>query len=383
VRGLLPEIRAAAEETERNRSVSPAIMKKIGDAGLFRICQPKRFGGFELGCEVPVRAVTAFATACPSTAWCAAVGMGHHWFLSLFPPQAQHDVWDVDPNYYACASYAPVGRAVQADGGYRLSGTFAFASGCDYAGWAIVGAMIVPPGAAPPRDPSFFIVPASDYVIEDNWFTSGLVGTGSKNVVIRDAFVPTHRRLPFAVAVSGDTPGGKLHDNPLYRIPMLAFVPALLATTAVGAAKGALQEYVEMTRVRQTRGAVAGGNIRMAEFATIQLRVAEAAAATDAAETVVLSDLRELSGKVEAGEEVTVADRIRYRRGQAFATKLAIEAVEALNASTGGSGLFLHNIVQRHWRDANAVGRHISLNWDTVGTMYGQHALGLEPRGQY
>ena len=87
--------------------------------------------------------------------------------------------------------------------------------------------------------------------------------------------------------------------------------------------------------------------------------------------------------KLRAGEAITVADRIRSRRDQAYATRLALQAVEALNASIGGAGLFISNPIQRAWRDVNAVARHISLNWDAVGTMYGQHVFGLEPRGQY
>jgi alkylation response protein AidB-like acyl-CoA dehydrogenase len=87
--------------------------------------------------------------------------------------------------------------------------------------------------------------------------------------------------------------------------------------------------------------------------------------------------------KLRAGEDITIADRIHARRDQAYATKLALEAVEALNAATGGAGLQLNNPIQRAWRDVNAVARHVSLNWDAVGTMYGQHAFGLEPRGQY
>jgi resorcinol 4-hydroxylase (FADH2) len=121
----------------------------------------------------------------------------------------------------------------------------------------------------------------------------------------------------------------------------------------------------------------------MREFATVQLRVAEVAAAVEAAELILLNDMREAMRRLRAGEELTVADRIRTRRNQAYATKLAVQAVEALNASTGGYGLHLSNPVQRAWRDANAVARHVSLNWDAVGTMYGQHVLGLEPKGQY
>jgi alkylation response protein AidB-like acyl-CoA dehydrogenase len=157
----------------------------------------------------------------------------------------------------------------------------------------------------------------------------------------------------------------------------------MLASTAVGAAKGALDAYLEMTPGRTTRGALAGGGLRMVEFATVQLRVAEAAASVEAAELILLTDMREAMQRLRAGEEITVADRIRARRNQAYVTKLAVQAVEALNAATGGYGLQLSNPVQRAWRDANAVARHVSLNWDAVGTMYGQHVFGLEPRGQY
>ena len=118
-------------------------------------------------------------------------------------------------------------------------------------------------------------------------------------------------------------------------------------------------------------------------FASFLAMKREAAADVEAAELILLTDMRTMTAKLFAGEDITVADRIRCRRNQAYVTKLAVQAVEALNASTGGYGLLLSNPVQRAWRDANAVARHVSLNWDAVGTMYGQHAFGLEPKGQY
>jgi alkylation response protein AidB-like acyl-CoA dehydrogenase len=222
-----------------------------------------------------------------------------------------------------------------------------------------------------------------DCEIIDNWFVCGLAGTGSKDIVVRDAFVPAHRVLLFSDARSGTTPGARHHRNPLYRMPLLIHGASMLASTAVGAARGALDAYLEMTTGRKTRGALAGGQLPMVEFATIQLRYAEASAAVESAELILLADMRAMTQKLYDGEGITVADRIRCRRNQAYVTKLAVQAVEALNASTGGYGLHLSNPVQRAWRDANAVARHVSLNWDAVGTMYGQHAFGLEPRGQY
>ena len=277
------------------------------------------------------------------------------------------------------------------DGGYLLSGTWSFASGCDHASWTYLGGLITPEGTKPlpdrgpgqAHDGAFFLVPVGDVEIVDNWFVCGLAGTGSKDIVAREVFVPAHRVLLFSDARAGTAPGARYHRSPLYRMPLLIHGASMLASTAVGAARGALDAYLEMTTARKTRGALAGGQLPMAEFATIQLRYGEAAAGVESAELILLTDMRNMTQKLYAGDEITVADRIRCRRNQAWVTKLAVQAVDRLNASTGGYGLHLSNPVQRAWRDANAVARHVSLNWDAVGTMYGQHAFGLEPKGQY
>ena len=112
----------------------------------------------------------------------------------------------------------------------------------------------------------------------------------------------------------------------------------MLASTAIGAARGALDAYLDMTAGRKTRGALAGGNLRMAEFATVQLRVAEAAAAVEAAQLILLTDMREATEKLRAGGEITIADRIRARRNQAYVTRLAVQAVEPADDVEVGVG---------------------------------------------
>jgi resorcinol 4-hydroxylase (FADH2) len=384
-RGMVPEIRALAEETERNRNVLPHIIDKIRDAELLRTCRPREFGGFEYDGETALRIALTISAACASTGWAVNGAVSNGRSIAHFPIEAQREVWDGNEDPFTCACFAPTGTAVPVDGGYVLSGAWSFASGCDASSWVKLGAFITPPSAKPPQalEGAFFLLPIGDCEIVDNWFVCGLAGTGSKDIVVREAFVPAHRVLLFADARSGAAPGAKYHKNPLYRMPLLIHGASMLASTAVGAARGALDAYLEMTTARKTRGALAGGQLPMAEFATIQLRYAEAAAAVESAELILLTDMRDMTQKLHAGEEITVADRIRCRRNQAWVTKLAVQAVEALNASTGGYGLHLSNPVQRAWRDANAVARHVSLNWDAVGTMYGQHAFGLEPRGQY
>jgi alkylation response protein AidB-like acyl-CoA dehydrogenase len=300
----------------------------------------------------------------------------------LYPRKAQDEVWGSNPGATFCGSYAPVNEARVVRGGYQLSGRWSFASGCDNADWAICAAR-VPAGGERAPFPAFLLVPVSNYKIDDTWDVIGLAGTGSKTLVLNDVFVPEHRLISFADAASGQTPGSKLYANRLYAVPVYSHISPCLAAVAVGAAAGAIEDFIDGTSGRLTRGSVTGGNNRMAEFPTIQIKVAEAEASVDAARTILLRDLRTIAEEVRQHGEASVKQRVLNRRGQAFAVKLAVQATDLLNAATGGNGLALSNPVQRAWRDVNAVARHVSLNWDAVSTMCGQMALGLEPRGQY
>ena len=379
-----PEIAARAYATERSCRVPAENIAALRAFGYFDIVKPALFGGFEHDFDVLVELNIELAKSCASTAWVAGLLAAHQWLIASFPEQAQRDVWGENPDAVACGSYAPAAKAIKQEGGYRLSGRWSFASGCDNAQWSLCAALLPSDADGAQPAPAFLLVPAADYAIDDTWNVVGLAGTGSKTLVLENVFVPTHRVLSFAETTSGRTPGAALYSgNPAFSIPMLCNIPSCLASTAVGAAAGALDDYLERTSKRVTRGAVAGNNNRMAEFPTVQLRVAEAAASTDAARDLLLRDLRNRATTVRDGQPVTVEDRIVSRRGQAFSVSLSLRAVEALNASTGGAGLDLSNPVQRAWRDVNAVGRHISMNWDAVGTMYGQMALGLPPQGQY
>ena len=382
-RAMAPEIRALAEETERNRNVLPHIIDKIRDAELLRTCRPKEFGGFEYDGEVALRIAMTISAACASTGWAVNGAVSNGRSIAHFPIEAQREVWGGDADPFTCACFAPTGTAVPVDGGHVLSGTWSFASGCDHASWVYLGALITPPDAKPPFEGAFFLLPIGDCEIVDNWFVCGLAGTGSKDIVVREAFVPAHRVLLFSDARSGTAPGAKYHQNPLYRMPLLIHGASMLASTAVGAARGALDAYLEMTTDAQNprrarRWSAPDDRIRDDPAALRRSCRRGRERRADPSDRYAQHD-----EKLYAGEEITVTDRIRCRRNQAWVTKLAVQAVDALNASTGGYGLHLGNPVQRAWRDTNAVARHVSLNWDAVGTMYGQHAFGLDPRGQY
>ena len=379
------EIEARAHATEKACRVPEENISALRAIGYFDIVKPARFGGYEHDFDVLVDLNIELAKSCASTAWVAGLLAAHQWLIASFPEQAQRDVWDENPDAVACGSYAPAAKAIPADGGYRLSGRWSFASGCDNAQWSLCAALLPAEAEGGPLTPAFLLVRAADYTHrrhlecgrarrdrQQDARAHGRFRAGAPGVELRRR---DQRANAGRCAICGKS---RLRRSDALQHPVVSRFHRRRRRQ-----RRARRISRAHQRARITRGAVAGSNNRMAEFPTIQLRVAEAAASVDAARTLLLRDLRERAATVRAGRPVSVEERILSRRGQAFAVSLAIRAAEALNASTGGQGLDLSNPVQRAWRDANAVGRHISMNWDAVGTMYGQMALGLPPQGQY
>jgi resorcinol 4-hydroxylase (FADH2) len=372
--------RERARETEANRRVGDDIVERMRQADLLRVMRPRAYDGLEHGFDVFTQLVAIIGSGCGSTGWVYGLLASHQWLVACFSAQAQEEVWR-DRNALTTGTYAPVGQAVAVDGGYRLSGSGSFCSGCDNAQWQLLGGLIPQP-EGPPK-PGFFLLRTTECRIDDNWHTMGLAGTGSKTIVADNVLVPAYRALAFAELSDASAPGMRGNPNPLYRQSFLAVLPIAIVAPVLGMAEGALADFLGMAKVRTTRGAVAGGNRRMAELTTVQLRVAEASACIDAARLLMFRDLAEAFDTVARGEPISIDVRLRNRRDQAFCVRLLVQAIDLLFLAAGGQGLFLDHPLQRAWRDAHAASSHISLNWDSAGSMYGQSMLGLEPKGQY
>lgn len=378
------ELKKRGPQTERERRVSDEMTAKFREAGFFKLMQPARFGGYEYGFSAFIDVISALGRGCASSAWGCSLGAIHQWMLGTFPLQAQEDVWGANPDHIMCGSYAPAVKAEAADGGYMAQGKWHWASNVDNSQWALLGVMFPPDEATPNPHAGFVLVPRTDWTIEDNWYVAGQSGTGSKTVVIdQPTFIPAHRRITFAALSSHNPPGAAVNANPVYKVPFLSAVPVCLVSPILGAAQGAIDSFIEMAASRVTRGAVAGGGSRMCDFFPVQTRLAEATAQLDAAKLLIYRDTAEVEKQVAAGKPFTIDQRIRNRRDHAFAARMARDAVDGIFSCVGGNGLALDQPIQRIWRDSNAIARHISLNWDAVGSMTGQFLLGLEPKGQY
>src|SRR5262245_28742079 len=212
VRALLPALRERAHQAEELRRLPDETVKDFLEGGLFRCLQPRRYGGFQLDPGTFYQAVMEVGTVCGSSAWVLGVVGIHNWQLALFSPRAQDEVWADDPNTQISTALSPTGTVERVEGGFRLHGRWSFSSGCDFCEWAVLGGIAPPPSAGDPPDARTFLLPRRDYTIDDAWHVIGLCGTGSKDLVVTDAFVPEYRTHTNRDAFYLSSPGIVVND---------------------------------------------------------------------------------------------------------------------------------------------------------------------------
>jgi 3-hydroxy-9,10-secoandrosta-1,3,5(10)-triene-9,17-dione monooxygenase len=317
--------------------------------------------------------VRLIASACGSTGWVASVVGVHPWQLALFPLQAQEEVWGTDPATRMSSSYAPTGQAETVPGGHRLNGRWSFSSGCDHATWVLLGA-IAKDEEGNPADYRTFLLPASDYVIDDVWDTVGLRGTGSNDIVVSDVFVPEYRSLSFNDVFRCACPGQEANPAPLYRLPYGSVFSYAITTPIIGMAMGAYQAHVDYQRER-VRASYVGQ--KAAEDPHSQVRVAEAAAELDSAWLALERNMAELMEHARAGTKIPLPLRLRIRRDQVRGTGQAIRAVDRLFENSGGRALKRGTPIQRFWRDAHAGRVHAINDPERALSMFGRGEFGL------
>lgn len=373
VREMAPRLAARAAHIDESRRIPDETIRELGAAGVFRMLQPRRYGGAETDPMRFYEVVRALSAACGSTGWIASVVGVHPWHLALFEDRAQEDVWGRDESALVSSAYAPVGRLRRTRGGYRLSGTWMFSSGCEYASWALLGGMVV--GAeGRPVDFVTALVPDDDYSIRDVWNVVGMRGTRSNEITVEDVFVPDHRVVRNFDTAKLRGPGQKVNTGPLYRLPFASLFATTVAVPVVGVVEGCYDEYLSAMRER-VRLSLGGGRFVDDPFA--QVAVGRASSEIDAATLQLERNMRDLWTHAKAGEDIPLSLRLRTRRDQVRATERAVEAIDLLFKTAGGSSLFLGNVVERAWRDAHAGSMHVANEPERAFALYGKDAFGL------
>jgi 3-hydroxy-9,10-secoandrosta-1,3,5(10)-triene-9,17-dione monooxygenase len=367
-RRLFPLLREHARRADEERHLPPELVAAFTEAGFIRTVIPRRFGGWERGLNEVVDVTIEVARACGSMGWVGSFWIDHPHWVGFFPEAAQRDVWATGPDVRVASSFVPAGRVEVAPAGWRLSGEWAWASGVGHSEWILLGGLV--PGALDgPPEARLFLVPVSEVTVVDTWYSAGLRGTGSDNVIADGVFVPDHRTLVLASVREGTSPGVAVNPGPIFSAPLMAHAGYAMLAPAIGIARGMLDDWglAAIGKAHSYTGE------QVAAALPMQLRLAASAARVDAAELV----LRRCLDRVESGQPITLEDRVRHRRDISFAMTLVVGAVDDLMQMAGASALRDESPLQRAWRDVRAISTHVMLNFTAASENFGRLAMGL------
>jgi 3-hydroxy-9,10-secoandrosta-1,3,5(10)-triene-9,17-dione monooxygenase len=368
VAAISPALAARARDSDEARRLDPANMRTMIDAGMFKIPVPARVGGYELTLRTLAAAVTGISEACPSSGWVLMVMGAHHWCMGTFPEAAQDEVFARGGGYVA-GTLSWQGTAADAPGGYRINGRWQFGSGIDHADWVMLGC-----GDETTRRPKLHVVvPRAEIEVDDTWRVLGLRGTGSKDLLAHDVFVPAHRAIDTRMMFAGASPHAANHRTNLYRLSPEAMLSMSVATAVLGSAKYALERFIERTRERTV--IITGA--RKAEHGPTQVRLAEAAAEIQSAE-LLQRDVFDLFDRfMAAGTPMSPDDRTRVKWQAAYSAELCRRAAARLYSASGAHSVYETSAIQAAFRNINVGAQHASIDFDTSAEMFGRMKLGV------
>jgi 3-hydroxy-9,10-secoandrosta-1,3,5(10)-triene-9,17-dione monooxygenase len=372
-RELVPVLRERVRKADELRRVPDETIADFQKAGFFRILQPARYGGFELDPRTFFDVQMTIAAACPSSAWVLGVVAVHNWQLALFDQRAQEEVWGKDSSVLISSSYAPTGKIERVDGGFRVSGRWSFSSGSDHCQWVFLGGFAPVEKDARP-DMRTYLLPRSDYRIEDTWHVMGLKGTGSKDIVVEGAFVPEHRTHKLIDGYFRKSPGNEVNPSPLFRLPFGQIFVRSVSTSAIGIAQGALDAYREVTAQRMA----ASTGTKVADDPAAQLVAARAASAIDEVKLVLYRNVEELMDLVQAGQDIPVERRVQFRYESSLAVEKCLAVVDELFTASGGRAIFLSSPILRFFLDIHTARAHYANNPAKPGQNFGGVQLKLK-----
>lgn len=376
IQAAAPVLSAESVPSDDLGKLTDRCAKALRDTGVVRMLQPKEYDGYEAHpCDF-LDAVMEIGAAFPSAGWVAGVIGVHPWEIAMMDPRVQEEIWGEDPDTWAASPYAPFGRARRVDGGFLFTGQWPYSTGTDHSDWVILGGIVVGDDGEPgmPPDIRHFVIPRKDYeIVEDSWNVLGLKGTGSKDVRMKDVFVPEYRVVEAAKMNAGgyeDRQPGKA----LYKLKFPVFFSAAINAATLGIAQGALRVYRDYMDQRVSANGI------VAKLDPLQLAVyAETSADVAASRAVLLNDIRELYEYVEGGGEVTMTQRLTVRRNLVRAVRRAVDAIDRLYKISGAQAIHERLPNERYWRDLQSGFSHTCNIAEAIYVGWATNDFGGEP----
>jgi alkylation response protein AidB-like acyl-CoA dehydrogenase len=360
-----------AERTERERRLPAELVQAFASAGVFRMCVPRALGGGEVEPATMISAIEAIAAADGSAAWSVMIGATSGVASAYLSEDAAREIYAISPEGVTGGVFAPLGRATVVEGGYRVSGRWPFASGCEHCTWLMGGSVVLEhgrpellPSGMP--DSRLMLFPAAEARIIDTWTVAGLRGTGSHDIAVDDLFVPAVRSLSLIT----DRPR---HPGALYAFPVFGLLALGIAAVALGIARTAIDELVALAS-----GKTPSGSRRLlAERPVVQAEVAEAEAMLGAARALVFATVGTAWETARAEGAIDIGQRARLRLAATHATISAARAVDRMYNAGGGTAVYAASPLQRCFRDVHVATQHTMVAPATL-ELAGRILLGLE-----
>jgi indole-3-acetate monooxygenase len=361
-----PAVAAASNEIEQTRRLPPALLDKLHEARLFRLLLPRSSDGIETDPITFFHVIETIAKADASTAWCLSQAGGCAMSAAYLDLPVAHAIFGSDPRAVLAWGPGPKVRAIECEGGYRVTGVWAFASGGRHATWLGAHCPIYQADGAPKRDANgeqlerTMLVRAEDVQWTDIWNTVGLRGTASDQFALDDFFVRSDH------SITRDFDKECRENGPLYRMGAGTCYQVGFAGVACGIARSALDGFVDVARNKVARGT----KITLRDNAVVQSNLAQAEVNLRAARAYLLQSMADIWKDLSAGATITVAQRITMRLAATHAIHKAREAVDFAYNAAGATAIFEHHPLERRFRDIHTVTQQLQgqlRHFETVG----------------
>jgi 3-hydroxy-9,10-secoandrosta-1,3,5(10)-triene-9,17-dione monooxygenase len=376
-RAMVPVLKARAKQCTAARNVPAETIAEMKEAGFFRILQPANFGGYEMHPNAFFEVQKVLAEGCMSTGWMYGVLGCHPYEMALFHEQAQQEVWGDDPDMLVCSTYQPVGKVTHVEGGFRLSGRWGFSTGSVHSGWILLGAFCPPKDDGTPAEMRTFLLPRSDFAIDENaWHTFGLQGTGSHDIIVDDVFVPEYRTHRSIDGFQCQNPGQEVNTGPLYRLPWAQVFTRSVSTAAFGGAQAAINAAMA---IMQDRISTNTGKASKQD-PILHAALARAVAEKREMETTLRLTFEDLMDYAGRGEDIPMEKRAFYTYQSATVVRRLASLVDDIVQLLGGRAIYMTSEIIQPWLDLHAGRAHVANDpanrtGDAIGTMLGEAPL--------
>jgi alkylation response protein AidB-like acyl-CoA dehydrogenase len=375
---LAPAIRAVGDEIEQGRRLPASVVQALKDAGIFGMAMPRAWDGPELDPLTQFRVLEALALADGSVGWCAMINCDGGYITAFLDQEVARSMYP-DLQAGTAAAATPTGQALRVPGGYRVSGRFPFASGCHHCDWVWLGCVVMSNGV-PMVDASGVpetrqcMVQLSQCDILDTWYTTGLRGTGSNDLLVKDVFVAADHTFSFQDKALIKRPG------PLYAFPFM--FAAKSSPVALGIARHALDAMLEIATRKAARRYTLGESLEPAKLMRDEVFIQDAVGRADtmltAARAHVFEVMGDLWSTLVSGREPSPTQVARFTTAHTYVVGVGVEVVQLVFKAAGGTAVYQQGPLERCLRDLLTMNQHV------IGTlrtyeMAGRLLLGLEP----